>query len=53
MVASSDISFPDNAAKTKSGSPTMATSSSVKIPKPDKPSGNTVFYRIRVTTSAD
>ena len=53
MEASSEIGFPDNNEKTLSGEAVMAKSNTVTIPKPTKPSGNAVFYRIMVSTSAD
>ncbi|MBQ4439774.1 MAG: leucine-rich repeat protein [Kiritimatiellae bacterium] len=49
MEASNEIGFPDDAAKTKSGEATMATSATVTIAKPEKPVGNAVFYRIKVS----
>ena len=49
MEASNEIGFPNDAAKTKSGGATMATGDTVNITKPEKPAGNAVFYRIKVS----
>ena len=52
MEASNDLLFPagDN---TKSGGATMATGITVDIDKPNKPTGNAVFYRIKVSLTAE
>ena len=53
MEASNDLSFPEGD-NTKSGGATMATSETVNIAKPaQKPSGNAVFYRIKVSSTAN
>ena len=49
MQASSDVSFPDDGAKTNTGAAALAESDTVTISKPIKPAGNAVFYRIRVS----
>ena len=54
MEASNDIAFPNDEEKTKSGGATMATDTTVNVNKPaEKPSGNSVFYRIKVSLSND
>lgn len=54
MEASSELGFPDDAEKTKSGMPKLATDTTVTIAKPnERPVGNAVFYRIKVSKTGN